>query len=57
MIKVLNPDSRADGFEIVRQIVHRRVAPSAIKDALNLLIEKTGGVLRHASKCCKRHPT
>jgi DNA polymerase III delta prime subunit len=49
MIKVLNPDgSHADGFEIVRQIVHRRVAPSAIKeDALNLLIEKTGGVLRH----------
>jgi hypothetical protein len=49
MIKVLNPDgSRANGFEIVRQIVHHRVAPSAIKeDALDLLIEKTGGVLRH----------
>ena len=49
VIKVLNPDgSRADGFEVVRQIVHRRVAPAAIKDdALDMLIEKTGGVLRH----------
>ncbi len=49
MIKVLNPDStRANGFEIVKDIVHRRVAKTAIKtDALNFLIEKTGGVLRH----------
>jgi hypothetical protein len=49
MIKVLNPDgSRANGFEIVKEIVHKRVAKPAIKeDALNLLIEKTAGVLRH----------
>ena len=49
MIKVLNPDgSHGKGFDIVKQIVHRRVDPSAIDgDALDLLIEKTGGVLRH----------
>jgi len=49
MIKVLNPDgSRAKGFDIMKQIVHRRVDKSAIQeDALELLIEKTGGVLRH----------
>lgn len=49
MIKVLNPDgTRANGFDIVKSIVHRRVDKSAInEDALDLLIEKTGGVLRH----------
>jgi hypothetical protein len=49
MIKVLNPDgSHAKGFQIVKKIVHRRVDKTAIEDdGLNLLIEKTGGVLRH----------
>jgi hypothetical protein len=50
MIKVSNPDgSRATkGFEVVKEIVHRRVAKTAIEEAaLDLLITKTGGVLRH----------
>jgi hypothetical protein len=49
MVKVSNPDgSRANGFDIVKQIVHRRVANSAIEPAaLDLLVEKTGGILRH----------
>jgi len=49
MIKVFEPNgARAHGFNIVKKIVHRRVAPVAIdEDALELLIEKTGGVLRH----------
>ncbi len=50
MIKVSNPDgTRAEeGFAIMRQIVHKRVASSAIDaDALDHLIQKTGGVLRH----------
>jgi DNA polymerase III delta prime subunit len=49
MIKVRNPDdTRANGFNVVKEIVHRRVDKSAIdEDALELLVEKTGGVLRH----------
>lgn len=49
MIKVLNADgTRAKGFEIVRDIVRRRVAEASIdQDALDHLIERTGGVLRH----------
>ncbi len=56
MIKVLNVDgSRADGFEVVREIVLRRVATAAIdEDALNLLIERTGGVLRHVFEVLQR---
>lgn len=38
----------APGFAAVRAIVHSRIEPSAIaSDALDLLIEKTGGVLQH----------
>ncbi|MGH8476120.1 MAG: hypothetical protein ACRER2_10180 [Methylococcales bacterium] len=49
MIKTLNPDgTRAEGFEIARQIVLKRLGDQALTDdAMNLLIEKTGGVLRH----------
>jgi hypothetical protein len=56
MIKVLNPGSGgpypdcdlAPGFETVKKIVLCRVAVDAITaDALELLIRKTGGVLRH----------
>jgi hypothetical protein len=49
MIKVFEPNwDRANGFDIVKDIVHRRVAKSAIdEDALDLLIIKTAGVLRH----------
>jgi len=50
MIKPIGMDfQRAEGFEIIREILHRRVDPSAIEeDAVDLLIEKTGGVLQHA---------
>jgi hypothetical protein len=49
MIKVMDWNGkRADGFEIVKQIVLRRIAPAATEEtALDLLIEKTGGVLQH----------
>jgi hypothetical protein len=49
MIKIFEPNGdRARGFEIVKEIVHRRVAKTAIDEAaLDLLITKTGGVLRH----------
>jgi hypothetical protein len=41
--------ARAPGFELVRDIIHSRVEPSAVEaEALDLLIEKTGGVLQHA---------
>lgn len=49
MIKVSNPDgTRADaGRETVRRIVRRRVAASVLpEDALDVLIDRTGGVLR-----------
>lgn len=40
---------RAGGFETVKKILHHRVDPSAITEkAVDLLIEKTGGVLQHA---------
>lgn len=50
MIKVSGWDgTRAPGFELVRAIIHSRISPAAIApDALDLLIEKTGGVLQHA---------
>jgi hypothetical protein len=50
MIKTLGPDgSRAEGFEIVRRIVLERLGDDALTlEALDLLIEKTGGVLQHA---------
>jgi hypothetical protein len=50
MIKTLEPpDNKAEpGFETVRNIVLARVDRSLITgDALDLLVEKTGGVLRH----------
>jgi hypothetical protein len=49
MIKIAEPDNqRTAGFEVVKEIVCHRVEPSAIQpDALDLLIEKTGGVLQH----------
>jgi hypothetical protein len=49
MIKVLNPDgTRAPGFDVVKQIVLCRVEQSVIaEEALDLLIEKSGGVLQH----------
>lgn len=50
MIKVTEPDriTRAEGFEVVRRIVRRRVPPELLPDdALDLAVEKTGGVLRH----------
>jgi hypothetical protein len=50
MLKVRTPDGdRADGFQVVRDIVLSRLEESAIgDDALNLLVEKTAGGLRHA---------
>jgi hypothetical protein len=49
MLKVCDArGNRAEGFKLVREIVLRRVDESAITaPALDLLIEKTGGVLRH----------
>jgi hypothetical protein len=50
MIKVAGPQGqRAEGFEVVREIVVRRLGEHALEpEALDLLIEKTGGVLQHA---------
>jgi hypothetical protein len=55
MIKVCEPsDKRAEGFETVRSIILKRVEDKLIKpDALDLLIEKTGGVLRHVFEVLK----
>jgi hypothetical protein len=50
MIKVRQPGraDRTEGFDVVRQIVLERIEASLIEDeALNLLVENTGGVLRH----------
>jgi hypothetical protein len=50
MIKIIEADSneRAPGFEVVRRIVRRRIPQALLPDdALELAIEKTGGVLRH----------
>lgn len=49
MIKTLEPNGeRAQGFEVVRHIVHERLGKNALTlDAMDLLIEKTGGVLQH----------
>ena len=49
MIKTVEPGGkRAPGFETVREIVLRRVDEKLIEaEALELLIEHTGGVLRH----------
>lgn len=51
MIKVYEPGGDPNdppiGHEIIRQIVHKRIAPEAIEEtALNRAIQKTGGVLR-----------
>ena len=50
MIKVTGPDGlRAEGFEVVREIITRRLGQDALtQEALDTLIEKTGGVLQHA---------
>ncbi len=50
MIKVTGPDgARAAGFEITREIITKRLGVDALnEEAMNLLIEKTGGVLQHA---------
>ncbi len=49
MIKVHDPkDGQGPGYDIVETIVKERVEDGVIHDdALRLLIEKTGGVLRH----------
>lgn len=50
MIKTLEMDGKthAAGFDIVKTIIHRRVDSSVIEEgALDLLVEKTGGVLQH----------
>lgn len=50
MIKIAEADTneRAPGFEVVRKIVRRRIPEVLLPDdALELAIEKTGGVLRH----------
>jgi hypothetical protein len=49
MIKVYEPpNKRASGFEVVKSIILKRMEENLIEpDALDLLIEKTGGVLRH----------
>ncbi len=49
MLKVTGPDNLPcpEGRKTIREIVERRVAPELIQpDALELLIEKSGGVLR-----------
>ena len=50
MIKTIGPDgAKAEGFDVVRDILTRRLGNDALtSDALDLLIEKTGGVLQHA---------
>jgi len=50
MIKVAGPrGERAEGYRVVGEIIGRRLGPSALTaEALDLLIEKTGGVLQHA---------
>ncbi len=50
MIKVAGPrGERAEGYRVVREIIGRRLGASALTaEALDLLIEKTGGVLQHA---------
>ncbi len=49
MIKVSDPRlGRVEGFEIIQEIVCRRISDDLIeKEALAMLIDKTGGVLRH----------
>ncbi len=50
MINVMNPSNQKEpGFETVRKIILARIEKNLIHDdALDLLVEKTGGVLRHA---------
>ena len=49
MIKVADPiDGRAKGFELVTEVVQARVSDALFAPgSLDLLVEKTGGVLRH----------
>lgn len=49
MVKVVDLEGQlAKGYEVLKQIVRKRVAPEALDDiALDLLIRRTGGVLRH----------
>ena len=55
MIKVCKPSGeRAEGFETVRSIILKRVENELIEsEALDLLIKKTGGVLRHVFEVLK----
>lgn len=55
MIKVVEPGAgRAAGHEVVRRVVLSRIAAEAIDDAaVDLLIQKTGGVLRDAFQVLK----
>lgn len=50
MVKTLEPNgSRAQGFDVVRRIIQERLGRDALAEtAMDLLIEKTGGVLQHA---------
>jgi len=50
MIKVMEPnDKLAKGFDVVRDIITRRLGDDALtKEAMNILIKMTGGVLQHA---------
>ena len=51
MIKTLGPDgvTPAEGFDLVRQVILKRVEDNVIEpEALDLLIRKTGGLLQHA---------
>ena len=50
MIKVAEPQgARAKGFEVVKRIILQRLGPDSLTtEALDLLVEKTGGVLQHA---------
>ena len=50
MIKTIGADGKkAEGFDVVGDILVRRLGSDALTpDGLNLLIEKTGGVLQHA---------
>ena len=54
MIKISNVDKtpNLDGIEIIRQIIEKRADLQLFdEDALNEMITKTGGVLRHLFEC------
>ncbi len=59
MIKITDySGERMAGFDLVREIIHRRIEPGVIApDAIDLLIEKTGGVLQHVFQVLNTIPT